>query len=185
MSGGRPSLLSAMTLPEMAGIEQHQHLADLARPGQRLLEVVHRDAGIGNGRCVIELGNRRAAENTARRRWRRGRRTRSPRRRPAAPACGRECRHGQQHLAPARLVCRGGIDRDRVVAMMVRLAAGQELAQVVLREPPDAAPAARRCWCCGKPLNALQHRPRRSVPRQDPETIGKAAARERPVAVPV
>ncbi len=55
MSGGRPSLLSAMTLPEMAGVEQHQHLADLARPGQRLLEVVHRDAGIGNGRCVIEL----------------------------------------------------------------------------------------------------------------------------------
>jgi hypothetical protein len=56
MSGGRPSLLSAMIgAARMAGVEQHQHLADLARPGQRLLEVVHRDAGIGNGLWVIEL----------------------------------------------------------------------------------------------------------------------------------
>jgi hypothetical protein len=45
----------------MAGVEQHQHLADLARPGQRLLEVVHRDAGIGNGRCVIELDHQDVA----------------------------------------------------------------------------------------------------------------------------
>jgi hypothetical protein len=56
MSGGRPSLLSAIDAARMAGVEQHQHLADLARPGQRLLEVVHRDAGVGNGLCVIELG---------------------------------------------------------------------------------------------------------------------------------
>jgi hypothetical protein len=55
MSGGRPSLLSAIDAARMAGVEQHQHLADLARPGQRLLEVVHRDAGIGNGLCVNEL----------------------------------------------------------------------------------------------------------------------------------